>query len=110
MDKAEPRFEFRVFGQDLDTIGQRIRGMAPCESIGESREIYLIDNEDHDHNVKIREGKLELKYLIERTSGLERWKPAGEWGFPLALDAIPDKLFPAASTLYHVSPFPRIAD
>jgi hypothetical protein len=106
MDKTGPRFEFRVFGQDLDTIEQRIRDRASCESTSESREIYLIDNEDRDHNVKIREGKLELKCLIERVSGLERWKPAGEWTFPLALDTIPDKLFPAASALYHISPFP----
>ena len=105
MNEIVPRFEFRVFGQGFDTIEQRIREMAPCESTSESREIYLLNNEDCDRNVKIREGRLEIKCLIERSRGLERWEPAGAWAFPIDLGAIPGKLFPVAA-LEQVSPFP----
>ncbi len=105
MDEIVPRFEFRVFGQGFDVAGHRIREMASCESSSESKEIYLLNDEDCDHNVKIRGGKLELKCLIERSGALERWKPAGEWSFPIDLGAIPDKLFPIAA-LERVSPFP----
>jgi hypothetical protein len=105
MNETVPRFEFRIFGQDFDTIEQRIRKEAPCDSVSESREIYLLNNEDCDRNVKIREGKLEIKCLIERFNGLERWKPEGEWAFPIDLATLPDKLFPVAA-LERISPFP----
>ncbi|MBA2660064.1 MAG: hypothetical protein H0U72_11190 [Nitrosospira sp.] len=105
MDEIVPRFELRIFGQGFDTIEQRIRKVAPCESISESKEIYILDSRNCDHNVKIREGNLELKCLIERVNGLERWKPAGAWTFPIERRAIPDKLFPVAA-LERASFFP----
>lgn len=105
MNEIVPRFEFRVFGHGFDTIERRIREMAPCESINESREIYLLDNEDCDHNVKIRGSRLEFKCLLERAGGLERWEPAGAWVFPVDLGTIPGRLFPVAA-LAQVSPFP----
>ncbi len=100
-----PRFEFRIFGQSFITVEQRIRKVAPCESIIESREIYILDSENSDRNVKIREGKLEFKRLIDRTNGLERWKPAGSLEFPIERAAIPDRLFPIAA-LERTIPFP----
>ncbi|MGH8763448.1 MAG: hypothetical protein ACREUR_09495 [Nitrosospira sp.] len=105
MNEIVPRFEFRVFGHGFDAIEGRIRETAPCESINESREIYLLDNEDCDRNVKIRGSRLELKRLLERSEGLERWEPAGVWAFPVDLGAIPGRLFPVAA-LAQVSPFP----
>jgi hypothetical protein len=104
-DKIVPRFEFRIFGQGFDTIDQRIRKVAPCESISESREIYILNTGNRDQNVKIRDGKLELKCLIERVNGLERWRPAGAWEFPIDRRAIPDNLFPVAA-LERALPFP----
>lgn len=92
-----PRFEFRIFGHDFNTLEQRIRKVAPCESINESREIYILSDENSDRNVKIREGKLEFKRLIDRINGLERWKPTGSLGFPIERAAIPDSLFPVSA-------------
>jgi hypothetical protein len=105
MNEMVPRFEFRIFGQDFNRIEQRIRKVALCESISESKEIYILNTGNCDHNVKIREGKLELKHLIERVNDLERWKPAGIWAFPIERRAIPDNLFPVAA-LERTSPFP----
>lgn len=91
MDNGEPRFEFRVFGTSLGMAEQCIRDIAPCDSITESREIYLLGHSiDYDKNVKIRRGRLELKRLIESHQGLQRWQPAGQWEFPVSFDAIED--------------------
>ena len=102
-----PRFEFRIFGHDFVTLQRRIRKVAPCESIVESKEISVLSGsrENGDRNVKIREGKLEFKRLIDRINGLERWKPTGSLEFPIDRAAIPDSLFPV-SALERTLPFP----
>jgi len=105
VSEVVPRFEFRIFGQDLNSVEQRIRKVALCESLIESREIYILDGKNCDRNVKIRGGKLELKCLIERDRGLERWKPAGAWAFPVERRAIPGRLFSVAA-LERTSSFP----
>jgi len=95
MSEIEPRYEFRIFGRCLGLAEQRLRAMASCESISESREIYLLGCEQvYDRNVKIRHGKLELKRLIERHESLERWRPDSQWAFPIARDSIRDTLWP----------------
>jgi len=87
------RYEFRIFGTCLGLAEQRLRSLAPCESINESREIYLLGYATGtERNIKIRDGKLELKRLIETHQGLERWQPAGQWAFPVALDTLRDTL------------------
>ena len=89
MNEIVPRYEFRLFGTCLGMAEQRLRALAPCESISESREVYLLDGDRvHEMNVKIRRGKLELKRLIDRHRGLERWRPAGQWAFPVAADTL----------------------
>jgi hypothetical protein len=72
---------------------QRIRAMAACEAITESREVYLLGcDTGFDRNVKLRKGKLEFKQLIERYQGLQCWRPAGQWDFPVAAGTIDDIL------------------
>jgi len=84
MNATAPRFEFRIFGTRLGMAEQRMRALAPCEAITESREDYLLGSDPAcDRNVKIRRGKLELKRLIEHYQGLQRWQPAGQWDFPV---------------------------
>jgi hypothetical protein len=96
MDNTAPRFEFRVFGASLGMAEQRMRGIAPCESISESREIYLLGHGiDSGSNIKIRHGRLELKQLIEHHRELQRWQPAGQWAFPVAFHTIQGMLDPA---------------
>jgi hypothetical protein len=93
MNNSESRFEFRIFGTCLGMAEQRMRAIAPCESISESREIYLLEREPSaDKNIKIRHGKLELKRLTEQQQGLQRWQPDGQWEFPVALKIIKDLL------------------
>lgn len=88
-----PRFEFRIFATGLGMAEQRMRAIAPCDAVAETREIYLIGHRlGLDGNVKIRHGKLELKRLIEHYQGLQRWQPAGQWEFPVAPVTIADIL------------------
>lgn len=97
MNEIVPRYEFRIFGTCLGMAEQRLRALAPCESISESREIYLLDGDCvHEMNVKIRRGKLELKRLVDHHQGLERWLPDGQWPFPVAPDILRDTLWPDA--------------
>jgi hypothetical protein len=89
MNTIVPRFEFRVFARCLGLAEQRLRAMAPCDTISESREIYLLPQEDIcDRNIKIRDGRLEVKRIIDRQGGLERWQPDGHWGFPVARETL----------------------
>jgi hypothetical protein len=93
MNEPVARFEFRVFGQCFDEAEQRLRALAPCNAIQESREIYLVGDEHMDwQNIKIRDGKLELKRLVERRSDLERWSPSGQWPFPIPASVMQELL------------------
>jgi hypothetical protein len=95
MNESVPRYEFRIFGTCLDMAEQRLRALAPCESISESRDIYLLHGDGvHEMNVKIRRGKLEIKRLIDRHQGLERWRPDGQWEFPIAADILRETRWP----------------
>ncbi len=106
MNDVVPRFEFRTFAPCLGMVDQRLRAMADCADISESREIYLLGRDAvRDRNIKLRRGQLELKRIIDRQHELERWQPAGQWGFPLARDTVCGSLWPGA-TLEHVTDLP----
>ena len=94
MNDIMPRFEFRIFGTSLGMAEQRLRMITRCDSITESREIYLLGSGPvFDKNLKIRDGRLELKQLIQHHEGLQRWQPAGQWEFPVTLEAIEGILY-----------------
>jgi hypothetical protein len=98
MNDVVPRFEFRTFAPCLGMVDQRLRAMAGCPEISESREIYLLGRDGvRDTNIKLRRGRLELKRMIERRHDLERWRPAGQWAFPVARDTIRVALRPGAT-------------
>ncbi|WP_353567978.1 hypothetical protein [Haloferula sargassicola] len=62
----------------------------------ESREAYLVgrDEAGWSRNVKIRDGALEVKMLVERREGLERWRPAGRQELPLSGEFVAGPLGP----------------
>lgn len=98
MNQPPARYEFRSFGQCFGEQDRRLRALAPCEQISESREIYFLGQLGiREHNVKLRNGKLELKRLRECREGMERWEPAGIWEFPVAMDVIAGLLQPLAA-------------
>jgi hypothetical protein len=95
MDEPVARFEFRTFSQCFDMTEQILRAMASCDSISESREIYFLDDDNnYERNLKIRDGKLEQKRLVENYQGLQRWQPAGQWSFPVTSATLRELLGP----------------
>jgi exopolyphosphatase / guanosine-5'-triphosphate,3'-diphosphate pyrophosphatase len=75
MTDTPPRYELRVFAPDLSWMEGRIRTFAPLGRYRESLETYLLVPGRTELNLKIRDGALELKQLIERRWGLEQWRP-----------------------------------
>ena len=95
----DPRFEFRTFGDDLDTsiklmeelcdpASKRSKGVLPDE-------IYIVSKENDINNVKIRNSKLEIKTLTQTSKGLEQWKPSFSAKFPISGTVLNEFVFPA---------------
>jgi len=77
------RYEFRLFGPDLATISEALGEM---RSEGDTREknLYLLGMTPPAINLKVRDGRLESKQLVDVTDdGLEQWRPGDGMDFPL---------------------------
>ncbi len=72
---AAPRWEYRVWHDAPPPL--------PLEGIEERTDVYLLRPGMTARLVKLREGALDVKELIDTRNGLQRWKPAGRYGFPL---------------------------
>jgi len=98
------RFELRLFGRDLSRAADALVAMAESREAGEaglSREAYLLRRRELRHNLKARNGKLELKTLVEMQGGLQRWHPQVTLALPEAAED------PAAGTARR-EPLPAI--
>jgi len=86
------RYEFRVFAPDLGSIEAHIRGQASLSRYRESLETYLLIPGRPDLNLKIREGALELKRLLQREGALEQWHPEFRQVFPVSVEQLTEQL------------------
>jgi hypothetical protein len=81
------RFEYRIFGPSLIQEQHRMAALSdpvPAELHRRiSHEYYLIPRHENRFNVKIRDGKLDIKYLLQTVDGFERWQPRIKIDFPL---------------------------
>ena len=76
-----PRWEWRVFSDDLTSAEQALAVLDPG-AVVESDELYLLAATRA--NVKVRHDLLDIKVLREvDADGLERWEPVLKHGFPL---------------------------
>ncbi len=82
-ESLDSRFEFRVFGDDLQSLRDLFSHgkMIKKESI--SDEIYLILQISSNFNIKIRDNTLEIKKLIAKSDFLEQWEPLCKLSFPI---------------------------
>jgi exopolyphosphatase / guanosine-5'-triphosphate,3'-diphosphate pyrophosphatase len=90
-----PRWEWRTFG---DRLGPAETAFGSLESTGvqETDELYLLGADTH--NVKIRDGLLDVKVLREVDGdGLERWEPVLKVPFPIDREQA-DEAFHALGT------------
>ncbi len=79
------RWEWRVFGESLSLAGAILDG-AGSPRVSESEDLYVVSAQGRG-NVKIRDGRLEIKELqAVNDSRLEQWLPVLKARFPLGPD------------------------
>jgi len=93
MDEIRCRYEFRVWGDKLTQVRERLELLA-SPRVTESAETYLVSAATDKCNVKIRAGLLDIKVLVAIDRGLEQWKPIMKEGFPLDSAIIASQIFP----------------
>jgi hypothetical protein len=95
---SKPRFEFRSFGQNFDNAMKRMARLSvPVpEKIWErdSDEIYIVSRTNDINNTKIRDGKIDIKTLIQTVDGLEQWNPLMKGEFPVSKEILEKEIFP----------------
>ncbi len=96
---SKPRFEFRSFGQNFDLAHFRMSRLSvPVpEKVWErhSDEVYIISRTNDINNTKIRDGKMDIKTLVQTYQGLEQWNPLMKGEFPMKAEIIRNEIFPA---------------
>ena len=90
-----PRYEFRIFGNDLETYENKIKELSPKEMTRQMDSVYLLTPWKRKNNVKIREGIMDIKVLEQEHMGLQQWNPFLVGEFPLEADVIKTVVFPA---------------
>jgi len=91
----QPRYEFRIFGNDLSKYEKKIVELSEKELTREMDSIYLLTPWRRKSNVKIRQGVMDIKHLEKEYECLEQWNPFLVGSFPLAADVIKSVVFPA---------------
>ena len=96
---SKPRFEFRSFGQNFDVAAFRMSRLSvPVpENVWErhSDEIYIISRTNDVNNTKIRDGKMDIKTLVNTYQGLEQWNPLMKGEFPMQTTKLLSEVFTA---------------
>lgn len=81
MDKIIPRWEYRIFAEDLGAVEDNIRTHERTR-VKESEEDYIVCSSS-GNNVKVRDGLLDIKQLENiNDDTLEQWMPVLKVGFP----------------------------
>jgi hypothetical protein len=95
MSSPPARFEFRVWGNRLSAYHDRLAAIRPPSEPRESTETYILSRATDAANVKIRDGLMDIKLMVEQVGRLERWRPAFKAEFPLDSRAIVEQVFPS---------------
>jgi len=90
-----PRYEFRIFGNDLTKYEVKIKKFSEKEITREMDSVYLLTPWKRKNNVKIREGVMDIKNLDQEHEGLQQWNPFLVGKFPLKAEVIKSVVFPA---------------
>jgi len=87
MSKIIPRWEYRIFAEDLGAVEGNIRAHE-CTRVKESAEDYIVCRSS-GNNVKVRDGLLDIKQLENVSDDtLEQWMPVMKVGFPCPADDV----------------------
>ena len=91
----QPRYEFRIFGNNLLEYENKIKQFSEREMTREMDSIYILTPYKKKSNVKIRQGVMDIKHLEQEHECLQQWNPFLVGSFPLAADVIKSVVFPA---------------
>jgi adenylate cyclase class IV len=87
MEKIIPRWEYRIFAEDLGTVEDRVRSHEVTR-VKESAEDYILCRSS-GNNVKVRDDLLDIKQLENvNEDTLEQWMPVLKVGFPCKADDV----------------------
>lgn len=93
VETSPGRYEFRVWGDDLDDLAARVRdGLAGVTAV-EGGERYLVASLDAEANPKIRDDTLDVKRLVQVRHGCEQWEPILKVPFPVTAATIETYVF-----------------
>lgn len=90
-----PRYEFRIFGNNLEKIETLIKELSQKEMTRTMDSVYLLTPWKRKNNLKIREGVMDIKLLEQTYECLEQWNPLLVGEFPLTAEVIKTTVFPA---------------
>ena len=97
--QSKPRYEFRSFGQAFDAAHHRMARLSiPVpEAVWErhSDETYILSRTNDVNNTKIRDGKMDIKTLVDIQQGLEQWSPLMKAEFPIQRSLLIEQVIPA---------------
>ncbi|HTN20469.1 MAG TPA: hypothetical protein VL125_08345 [Pelobium sp.] len=95
------RFEFRSFGQNFDIAAKRMARLSipvpESEWERKSEEVYILSRENDLSNVKIRDGKIDIKSFVKSVDGFEQWCPVMKAQFPVTDLILRNDVFTALS-------------
>ncbi len=96
---SKPRFEFRTFGRNFTESSKLMAELSILvpENVQHrmSDEIYLVSRNNHINNIKIRDGKIDIKNYIKIVQGLEQWDSLMKEEFPISATMLKNDIFPA---------------
>ena len=85
-----PRWEYRVWGEDLSDLRAEVVALNESLGLRVSRETYLVGSPDT--NAKIRDEILDVKRLIKTEHDFELWTPTLKEPFPLTATTVNEVL------------------
>ena len=94
MIEPQPRFEFRVWGQDLSGPISLLRELAAPTATLVSDEVYVVGEGADDTNTKIRDDVLDVKVLMQVVERCEQWQPWIKTQFPIDAALLVQELLP----------------
>jgi len=94
LKESDARFEFRCWARNFGMVDTRLRRLSQCHGISENEEFYIVASAYNNTNIKIRDGLLDIKELIEMHGDLERWFPRTKCEFPLTAATLEGEVLP----------------
>jgi len=94
VDNSQPRYEFRIWGNHLGPVRDRIAAAAAPSAPHEGADTYILCAATDTANAKIRGALLDIKLMVEQQGRLELWRPALKAPFPIDSRTIVEDVFP----------------